>query len=210
MTRKVARLRVADATGDSPSTKEAILAAAGRLFATHTFDRTTTRMLAGELGVNVATIYYHFPDKQSIFFHYLHEALLKLAKDVSEAVSASGSRARDRLAVFVRTHVRWQLEQRGVATLYMARSVVLSDAPPEYPERLSAVERRHYQLLHQIIEDGVRDDGFQVDALAPTVFAVFAIGEYAPNWFRDDGAMGIAGVAELYARLALRMVGVGG
>jgi AcrR family transcriptional regulator len=209
--RKAVRLRVAEAAEAAeaaPTMKESILAVAGRMFSTHSFDRTTTRMLADELGVNVATLYYHFADKQSLFFHYLEQLLLKLVKTVGGAVNASGMRPRDQLAAFARAHVRFQVEERGVASLYAMRGVVLADAPAEYQKRLSAVERKHYQLLRRIIQNGIRDDGFSVDALAPAVFAIFAIGEHAPTWFRENGSMGPAALAEAYARIALRIVGV--
>ncbi len=49
------------------STKERILAAAGELFAVQGFDGTTIRDICAKADVNLASVNYHFNDKENLF-----------------------------------------------------------------------------------------------------------------------------------------------
>ena len=48
------------------STKDKILKAAARLFSEKGFDKVTTREIASAIGINSASIYYHFSSKEEI------------------------------------------------------------------------------------------------------------------------------------------------
>ena len=47
--------------------REAITVAAGRLFATQGFERTTVADIAGAAGLSAASVFYYFPDKRAVF-----------------------------------------------------------------------------------------------------------------------------------------------
>lgn len=49
------------------STRQALIEAAGRLFAEHGFDGTSTRAIATLAKVNLAAIHYHFGSKEALF-----------------------------------------------------------------------------------------------------------------------------------------------
>ena len=51
----------------SDTTKEKILQAATHLFSTYGYDSTTTRMIGQEAGVNIATIAFHFENKETLY-----------------------------------------------------------------------------------------------------------------------------------------------
>ena len=51
----------------SDTTKKKILEVATRLFSVYGYDSTTTRMIASEAGVNVATIAFHFENKETLY-----------------------------------------------------------------------------------------------------------------------------------------------
>lgn len=52
---------------NAAQTRSAILAAARRLFATHGFDRTTVRAVAGEAGCDAVLVYRYFGSKKDLF-----------------------------------------------------------------------------------------------------------------------------------------------
>ena len=62
------------------SMKAKILAVARRIFGTYGYNRTTTRMIAAEVGIDISTLYYHWGEKQD-----LYEALLI---DINDEMSA--------------------------------------------------------------------------------------------------------------------------
>lgn len=66
---------------DGDRTRERVLEAAIPLFAAHGFAGTSVRMVAGAAGVNVATLAYHFDDKDGLY----RAVVQRLHQDLSEA-----------------------------------------------------------------------------------------------------------------------------
>ncbi|MCL2121174.1 MAG: TetR/AcrR family transcriptional regulator [Clostridiales bacterium] len=64
---------------DNLSTKERILHTAVALFAEKGFTETTIRELAAAVGMNAASIYYHFPSKSSILDSILEDYVNNIA-----------------------------------------------------------------------------------------------------------------------------------
>jgi AcrR family transcriptional regulator len=60
------------------SMKGKILAVARKLFGDYGYNGTTTRMIAGEVGIDISTLYYHWGEKQD-----LYEALIT---DINEEI----------------------------------------------------------------------------------------------------------------------------
>ena len=79
---------------DLHGTKEALLEAAGELFADYGFDGASTRMIAEKAGVNIAAINYHFGGKENLYLATLHAMLDK--------GSCSWTRLMDRAATLAR------------------------------------------------------------------------------------------------------------
>jgi TetR/AcrR family transcriptional regulator, cholesterol catabolism regulator len=188
--------------------RDEIVDIAGKLFAKNSYDRTTVRDLSNEFGVNVAMIYYYFPDKCAIFCTYLERAIATMERTVGEAVRLAGARPRDQLYAYVKTHVQYQLENRDMGRIFHMRMFVLEDATPQARKRIHDLEARYFRMLHGIIKKGVDEDAFKVDEVAPTTFALFGIGEHINTWYRPTGPLTPEQVGSLYARLGLRLVGL--
>lgn len=76
----------------APDKRDAILAAAARLFASEGFDRTTIRRIAGAAGVAEGTIYLYFGSKREILLAFLElVAVNSLADYFREAAGKSDS-----------------------------------------------------------------------------------------------------------------------
>lgn len=63
--------RLERARQDPNSMKAKILTSARKLFGEYGYNDTTTRMIAGDVGIDISTLYYHWGEKQD-----LYEALL--------------------------------------------------------------------------------------------------------------------------------------
>ncbi len=59
--------RLEKALRDPHSMKARILVAARRLFGENGFSDTTTRMIAGDVGIDVSTLHYHWGEKQDLY-----------------------------------------------------------------------------------------------------------------------------------------------
>jgi len=72
--------RLEKARQDPTSMKAKILASARKIFGEYGYNDTTTRRIAGEVGIDISTLYYHWGEKQD-----LYEAVLK---DVSDEIQS--------------------------------------------------------------------------------------------------------------------------
>lgn len=74
----------------TPEQAEKILAAAGRLFATHRFHEVRMEDLAAAAGVGKGTLYRYFKDKEELYLALLDRAAGGLQAAIAEAVAAAG------------------------------------------------------------------------------------------------------------------------
>ena len=81
---------------DDPSTKITLLETGRRLFAKYGFEAATTRMIASEAGMNIATMSFHFGNKENFF----HQVLLYTAEEIRQHYVPLGEKVR-------------QLEEKG-------------------------------------------------------------------------------------------------
>lgn len=73
------------------STRGRLLQIGMKLFAEYGFDATTTRMIAQAAGTNIATMSFHFGNKEG----YYHEVLVYTAKQVASHYEPLGKRIRE-------------------------------------------------------------------------------------------------------------------
>lgn len=83
MVRKVERAKAAGE--DTLPTRELILDAAERLFATHGIDGVAVRDLARELGLTAPSLYNHFPSKQALYDAVLERGLRPILDLIRES-----------------------------------------------------------------------------------------------------------------------------
>jgi AcrR family transcriptional regulator len=75
-------------------TRQQILATAQRLFAERGYDATSLQMIADEMGLTKAAVYYHFRAKNEILLAAMRPGLLRLQALLDEAAAIRGRRAR--------------------------------------------------------------------------------------------------------------------
>ena len=75
-------------------TRQQILETAQRLFADQGYDATSLQMIADEMGLTKAAVYYHFPAKVDIRHAILRPRVEQLGTLLDEAAAIRGRRAR--------------------------------------------------------------------------------------------------------------------
>lgn len=87
--------------------REAILAAARRVFARKGYDGTSTREVALAAGVNNAMIYYHFKDKQQLYRAVLLHSFSALERIWDSEIFSSDASVRDKISLYVAELIRF-------------------------------------------------------------------------------------------------------
>ncbi len=81
-------------------TKKDILIVTIPLFAKYGYDKVSMRQIATTVGVKAASLYHHFPDKQTLYLEALSQAFNKYADSMAEASSLqAGPEQRLRLLI---------------------------------------------------------------------------------------------------------------
>jgi AcrR family transcriptional regulator len=77
---------------DPDSTKARILAAARKLFGRFGYKDTTTRMIAGEVGIDISTLHYHWGEKQDLYEGVLSDIGDEIRSKLIEIEKAASGR----------------------------------------------------------------------------------------------------------------------
>ncbi len=75
-------------------TRQQILETAQRLFTEHGYDATSLQMIADEMGLTKAAVYYHFRAKTDILHEAMRPGIQRLGALLDEAAAIRGRRAR--------------------------------------------------------------------------------------------------------------------
>ena len=77
---------------NTSSSRERLLQVAERLFMERGYSVIRLRDVADELGIRVASLYYHFPGgKQDLFTEVLKQAMMRMRGELEEAIAQAGN-----------------------------------------------------------------------------------------------------------------------
>ncbi|HMO08633.1 MAG TPA: TetR/AcrR family transcriptional regulator [Paracoccaceae bacterium] len=179
-----------------PKVREAAL----RLFARHGYAAVSMRQIAAEVGVQAGALYRYTPDKQAL----LADLMQAHMDDLHAALSAlpplpDPVAALDR---FARFHVGFHLDRPDA--VFVAYMELRSLTPANFA-RIEAARRSYEDALEGILARGVAAGAFALSHPRMATRAIIAMLTGVTQWFRDDGPMSRAQVADLYAAMVLRL-----
>ena len=119
-----------------------LLDTARRLFLEHGYAGTSLQMIADELGVSKAALYYHFRTKDDLLAALIAPALAELER-VLDDIEAAPSRRRPRL--FVDRYVDFLLDHRGISALGVRDTTFVTH--PLVVDVVVRIQRRIKRLL---------------------------------------------------------------
>lgn len=85
---------------ENPKNKKDILKLAIPLFARGGYNGVSMRQIAKKVGINAASLYYHFPDKQTLYIEAVKQAFLTKELDLSKTLTIKAS-AHKKLHIFI-------------------------------------------------------------------------------------------------------------
>ena len=182
-----------------PSTADLIRTSAIDLFFEHGYEATSLRAIAGEVGIQVGSLYNHLTSKESLLYSIMSTIMEDLLREFDarlESVTDSVQRLRTAIEVHVFFHTArarevfiGNSELRSLTAAHRRKVVKLRD---QYEERFV-----------DIIEKGVADGSFEAADPKITAWAILAVGTSTSTWFRPDGRLQLDDIATLYTDLVL-------
>lgn len=172
-------------------------------FVENGYHATTVRDVARRLGQTVPAIYYYYENKQGLLM-----ALLSLSIDdlLDRCSSAEAEQPDDPLARFgavVRCIVLYAANRRKFALLDAEIRGLEADNRAAYIAKRDKVDA----ILTATVNDGIRTGVFAAGDAHAVARAILAMCRGVANWYRLDGPLSPALLADLYLTYSLRLVG---
>ncbi len=178
--------------------------AALELFFERGYKSTSMRDIAQALGITAAALYNHYPSKDQILYAMVSRLHQELEGALVAALSEAGNDPRDRLAALVRAHALIHTKYRKDA--HVANSEIFSLLEPGRSEVIASRQRMRDSFQAEIVA-GIDRELFQVEDALVATFAIINMGIRIAEWFEPGGRLSAEQVADVHAKLALRMAG---
>jgi AcrR family transcriptional regulator len=168
----------------------------------HGYDATSVRAIAGEVGVTVPALYYHYQNKQAILMALLDHAMSIVTSHVDAALEAAGDDPVAQLSGVVEAIVLYMAHHRDLAFLDSERRSLT----PVNLARYVAHRDRIEGLLRDAIVSGCASGAFRTDLPAACGRAILAMCQGVAGWFQPNGPRTAEETADDYVRIALAAV----
>ncbi|MFJ9707231.1 TetR/AcrR family transcriptional regulator [Streptomyces sp. NPDC101234] len=175
------------------------LEAALEEFGAHGYHGGSVRAIANRVGVTLPTLYYHHGSKQDLLVTLLMGSMHDILVRCRHALAEAGDRPEDRVAHIVESFTLYMTHRRRLAFL----DGEVRNLEPENRERYVAQRTELSLMLRAVVDDGITDGVFHTPYPVEAVRAVVSMCQAVAVWYRPEGPLGEAEVAQRYVELAL-------
>lgn len=179
------------------SMRENILEAAVQLFAEYGYHAAPLRDIARLAGIQAASIYHHYPNKQSLLVEIMETHMRRLNSQL-ESILRKYDDPRERLRESIANHIR-------LHTTYKAEFFIidteLRSLEEEQRARVIALRDEYDSLLQGLLYDGMERGIFRQSDTKVTTYAIIAMCTQVSSWFRSGGRLSVQQVIEIYYQM---------
>ncbi|MBL0716087.1 MAG: TetR family transcriptional regulator [Desulfosarcina sp.] len=182
-----------------PPMKDTITAVAIDLFYRKGYFATSVSEMAGQCGIQKASIYYHYASKENILFHIQQVTMNELTAGLRGHLEGLTD-VEERMRAAVRSHVRFHLNRQKET--FIANSELRGLTPEHYLEIVN--ERDQYeQIFQQIIREGCETGVFAAADVKILSYAILTLCNAGAIWFKPGGRMPVDAIADIYEKFVL-------
>src|SRR5215207_1819625 len=182
--------------------REEIIAAAGRAFLAKGYRATSFRDIADAVGVDRASLYYYFESKHELFRAATSVAVERNVAD-AESIAASDQTPTAKMVEIVRQLlVSYTDRDYPYMFIFLQEDVngISESTDGEWTQAMNDYNRRYERAVTAVIAEGAERGDFVLPG-APHVLTKTVIGmaNWLQHWYRADGAMSAAEIADVFA-----------
>src|SRR6266699_5726194 len=182
---------------ENRSVRDKVLAAAVELFAEYGYHAATMRDIAQMAGIQAASIYYHYANKQALLVEIMETHMQHLNANLEHIVNKQDTvqqRLYEAIANHIRLHTTYKSEFFIIDTEIRAlegenRGVIL------------ALRDRYETLLQHLLREGMEQGIFRQVDIKVTSYALIAMCTEVATWFRPDGRLSVQQVIDIYTQM---------
>ncbi len=179
------------------SMRENILAAAVQLFAEYGYHAAPLRDIARVAGIQAASIYHHYPNKQSLLVEIMQVHMQRLNSHLQHILQEYQDplqRLQEAIANHIRLHTTYKAEFFIIDTEIRALE-------SENRATILALRDTYEALLQEILNDGMTRGIFRHSDSKVASYAIIAMCTQVATWFRPDGRLTTQQVILLYRQI---------
>ena len=184
-----------------PTRRSELLAIAAKLFADRGFKNTTVRDIADAAGILSGSLYHHFDSKESMVDELLDSFQTSLWKEY-DAIEASDRTPREKLEAVVRASFDAIDRNHSEVAIFQTDAAYLAGF-----DRFAYLEERNVrfrELWIGLLSEGVESGELRADLNVELVFRFLRDTVWvAVRWYRPDGELTPAEVADQYLHILL-------
>ncbi|HYM91366.1 MAG TPA: TetR/AcrR family transcriptional regulator [bacterium] len=158
--------------------RETILRAAGALFASKGYERTSIRDVARASGMSVAGLYYYVRSKEELLYHICDRSFSTILEALDRGL-AHTTDPRERVRVLIRNHLSHFLRDMN-AIKVITRELGALDGV--HATRIAALRRRYYATCRAVLE-GL---GTHPVAARLAAMSLFGMINWIHMWYRPE------------------------
>lgn len=196
-------VRATTPNGRTGNKHRAIIEAALMAFHHRGYFGTSIRDIAGAADVATASLYHHFANKQEILRVVMTLTMQEALVTTRRALVRAGASPDSQLTELMRSWISFHTERQVEAHVGAAELACLED-----DGRILVVALRDEQerMFLDVITRGVENGVFHTPHPREAARAIVNMGPSVATWFRPEGHLTPAKIAEIYASLALATV----
>ena len=174
--------------------KETILRVAVDLFFEKGYFATSISGIAAGCGIQKASIYYHYSNKEAILFAIMDRTMQELVDHLAQSQEGVVD-VEARVRAAVRSHVEFHL--RHQKETFIASSELRGLSEPHY--RGIVAQRDTYErFLQELITAGIDTGCFAQSDVKILSYAVLTLCTAGASWFNPEGRLAIDAIAGIY------------
>ncbi len=181
-----------------------VIDAAAKVFYERGYADASVQDVADELGILKGSLYHYIETKEDLLFRLLEELHDEVQAILEEVAAAEGLKPLERLELYIRRQVLFNLENLPRVAVYYNDYERLS---PDRRSQIVARRKVHERYVTEVIEEAQRGGDANPD-LDARLLSNFIHGAFiwTYRWYRSGGKISRDKVADTCAEFALRGV----
>lgn len=180
-------------------TRDEILEAAAQIFGQKGFHAASMQDIAEAVNLQKASLYHHVSSKQEILLAILDQALDLLIEQI-EAVTSQPLPPDEKLRQAITAYLQALLDHRDLAAVLFLEHKSLE---PQYHVRHIPRRDRFEHLWRDLIQEGIDQSVFSCTDPALASRSLMGVMNWTITWYRPDGSLRPAQIADQFADLFL-------
>ena len=182
---------------DNRSVRDKILAAAVQLFAEYGYHAATMRDIAQIAGIQAASIYYHYPSKQTLLVEIMETHMRKLNANLERIVSKPHE-VQQRLYEAISNHI---LLHTTYKSEFFIIDTEIRALEGDNRGKILAMRDYYEDLIQGLLHEGMEQGVLCHTDVKISSYAIIAMCTEVAQWFRPSGRLNVQQVIEIYFQM---------